>query len=107
MEVLNDDAGRYRNGGIGVFGDDVENMFYDNQTVYYEAIAASTAAGQSVPFIDFMLKEISKALQQGMKEPTSRNRPFGSGEVTSMSGFIDYYNPSCKGESFSSIFEII
>ena len=42
----------------------VENMVYANQQDYYNAIAASTAEGQSGPFIDFMLNEILKALQK-------------------------------------------
>ncbi len=36
----------------------VENMVYSNQQSYYDAITASTNAGQSGPFIDFMLREI-------------------------------------------------
>ncbi|MDE5552719.1 MAG: Fic family protein, partial [Muribaculaceae bacterium] len=46
----------------------VENMVYANQQEYYNAIAASTAKGQSGPFIDFMLDEILKALQNNLKE---------------------------------------
>ncbi len=38
----------------------VENMVYSNQQAYYDAIAASTAAGQCGPFIDFMLGEIAR-----------------------------------------------
>jgi len=41
----------------------VENMVYANQQAYYDAITASTNAGQSGPFIDFMLKEIYKTLK--------------------------------------------
>ena len=41
----------------------VENMVYSNQQQYYEAITASTNAGQSGPFIDFMLNEIYKTLK--------------------------------------------
>ena len=41
----------------------VENMVYANQQAYYDAITASTNAGQSGPFIDFMLKEIFKTLK--------------------------------------------
>jgi Fic family protein len=51
----------------------VENMVYANQQAYYDAITASTNAGQSGPFIDFMLNEIYKTLKdhQGEKLPTS------------------------------------
>lgn len=41
----------------------VENMVYSNQQQYYDAISASTSAGQSGPFIDFMLGEIYKTLK--------------------------------------------
>lgn len=41
----------------------VENLVYANQQAYYEAIAASTQAGQSGPFIDFMLREILLTLK--------------------------------------------
>ena len=149
MEALADDAGRYRSGGVGVFGDGglvhlapppqrvpelmgnlfswlkqskdhllirscvfhyefefihpfsdgngrtgrlwqslilgrlnpifehlpVENMVYANQQEYYDAISASTADGQSGPFIDFMLKEIIKALQKNIKAETPGKVP--------------------------------
>ena len=41
----------------------VENMVYSNQQSYYDAITASTNAGQSGPFIDFMLREIYNTLK--------------------------------------------
>ncbi|MBR1801149.1 MAG: Fic family protein [Bacteroidaceae bacterium] len=49
----------------------VENMVYSNQQQYYDAITASTNAGQSGPFIDFMLNEIYKTLKahQGEELP--------------------------------------
>lgn len=47
----------------------VENMVYVNQQAYYDAITASTNAGQSGPFIDFMLKEIFKTLKAHQREP--------------------------------------
>ena len=51
----------------------VENMVYSNQQQYYDAISASTNAGQSGPFIDFMLNEIYKTLKshQGEELPLS------------------------------------
>ncbi len=39
-------------------------MVFSNQQQYYDAIAASTAAGQSGPFIDFMLTEIRDTLEK-------------------------------------------
>ena len=47
----------------------VENMVYANQQAYYNAIAASSNAGQSGPFIDFMLKEIFNTLKAHQGEP--------------------------------------
>ena len=39
-------------------------MVFSNQQRYYDAIAASNAAGQSGPFIDFMLTEIRDTLEK-------------------------------------------
>lgn len=49
----------------------VENMIYANQNEYYEAISNSTKAGNSGHFIDFMLRQILRALRQhdGEKVP--------------------------------------
>ena len=47
----------------------VENMVYANQQAYYDAITASTNAGESGPFIDFMLQEIHKTLKAHQGEP--------------------------------------
>ena len=41
----------------------IENMVYQNQHAYYNAIAESTSIANSGPFIDFMLEEILKALK--------------------------------------------
>lgn len=41
----------------------VENMVYANQQSYYNAITESTNAGESGPFIDFMLEEIYNTLK--------------------------------------------
>lgn len=46
----------------------VENMVYSNQQAYYDAITASTAAGESTPFIEFMLGEILATLARGESE---------------------------------------
>jgi Fic family protein len=55
----------------------VENMVYANQQAYYDAITASTNAGQSGPFIDFMLNEIFKTLKshQGEELPSDNATP--------------------------------
>ena len=44
-------------------------MVYANQQQYYDAITASTNAGQSGPFIDYMLNEIYKTLKEHQGEP--------------------------------------
>ncbi|MBR1548396.1 MAG: Fic family protein [Prevotella sp.] len=51
----------------------VENMVYSNQQQYYDAITASTNAGQSGPFIDFMLKEIYKTLKSHQGEELAKS----------------------------------
>ena len=47
----------------------VENMVYSNQQQYYNAISASSKAGESGPFIDFMLGEIYQTLKSHQGEP--------------------------------------
>lgn len=42
----------------------VENMVYANQQKYYDAIAAATKAGESNPFIEFMLQNILETLKK-------------------------------------------
>lgn len=46
----------------------VENMVFSNQQKYYDAITASSDAGQSGPFIEFMLGEIYKTLKEHQGE---------------------------------------
>ena len=46
----------------------VENMVYSNKQKYYDAIAVSTANGESGPFISFMLGEILKTLRDHQGE---------------------------------------
>ena len=46
----------------------VENMVFANQEEYYEAISRSTKAGNSAPFIDFMLQEICNALKHHQED---------------------------------------
>lgn len=53
----------------------IENMVYANQQEYYRAISASTAEGQSGPFIDFMLNEILKALQNNIIQEVPNKVP--------------------------------
>lgn len=48
----------------------VENMVFSNQQTYYDAITASTAAGESTPFIEFMLGEILATLTRGEVDKT-------------------------------------
>ena len=44
----------------------VENMVFANQQKYYDAITESTNLNDSYPFIDFMLNEILKTLQNNI-----------------------------------------
>ena len=53
----------------------VENMVYSNQQQYYDAITASSNAGQSGPFIDFMLNEIYKTLKSHQGAPLQEKVP--------------------------------
>lgn len=46
----------------------VENIVYANQQAYYDAINASTEAGDCGAFIDFMLQEISEALAKAAQK---------------------------------------
>ncbi len=54
----------------------VENMVYANQQAYYDAITASSSAGESTPFIEFMLGEILAALKRGESDSISFSREF-------------------------------
>ncbi len=51
-------------------------MVFSNQQAYYDAISASTSAGESTPFIEFMLGEILDTLtshQGNEKKPIDEN----------------------------------
>ena len=54
----------------------VENIVYGNQQQYYDAIAESTARGESTPFITFMLGEILTTLRehQGEEKPVLQDK---------------------------------
>lgn len=54
----------------------IENMVYENQRAYYQAINESTERGDSGAFIDFMLQEIFSALEK-RTEPSSSARNVG------------------------------
>ena len=51
----------------------VENMVYANQQDYYNAISAATVAGESSPFITFMLTEILKTLKKHQGDSISKD----------------------------------
>lgn len=51
------------------------NISADAINRIYNAIAASTAKGQSGPFINFMLNEILKTLQKSIKEEVPNKLP--------------------------------
>ncbi len=50
-------------------------MVFANQEAYYDAVAASTAAANSGPFIDFMLEEIRDTLLQHTTEKVPNKVP--------------------------------
>ena len=50
-------------------------MVYSNQQQYYDAITASSKAGQSGPFIDFMLNEIFATLKSHQGDPLQEKVP--------------------------------
>lgn len=54
----------------------VENMVFSNQQAYYDTITASTAAGESTPFIEFMLGEILATLARGEADKAEREVEF-------------------------------
>lgn len=63
IKLEQDDALRLRKANRPIFEHlPVENMVYTNQEAYYDAISASSARGDSGPFIDFMLKGILSTL---------------------------------------------
>ncbi len=75
----------------------VENMVFANQEQYYEAIAQSTKAGNSIHFIDFMLQEIYNALKRHQGEPA----------ITSDVGIRVGINVGIKSEQFDKILSLI
>ena len=55
-----------------VFADlPVENTLCQNTDAYYNAIAAATEAGESTPFIEFMLATLDETLSQGVSHGCS------------------------------------
>lgn len=63
IKLEQDDALRLRKANRPIFEHlPVENLVYTNQEAYYDAISASSARGDSGPFIDFMLEEILNTL---------------------------------------------
>lgn len=61
----------------------VENMVYSNQQAYYDAITSSTSAGESTPFIEFMLGEILATLSRG--------------EADAITGIVEYVPIKVQG----------
>ncbi len=52
----------------------IESMIRDNQSKYYEALEDSGSAGESTPFIEFMLEIILKSLQEYIKESSKSDQ---------------------------------
>ena len=53
----------------------IENMVFANQQKYYDAITESTNLNDSYPFIDFMLNEILKTLQNNIDNKSENKIP--------------------------------
>lgn len=75
----------------------VENMVFANQEEYYEVISQSTKAGNSAPFIDFMLQEIGNALKSHQEEMITANNVGINVEI----------NVGIKSEQFDKILSLI
>lgn len=72
MQALVDDAGHYRRGGVGVFGE--KGLVHlappaERVPMLMSDLFNCTNAGESGPFIDFMLQEIHKTLKAHQGEP--------------------------------------
>jgi Fic family protein len=52
----------------------IESMIRDNQSKYYEALEDAGSAGESTPFIEFMLEIILKSLQEYIKESSKSDQ---------------------------------
>ena len=52
----------------------IESMIRDNQSKYYEALEDSGSAGESTPFIEFMLDIILKSLKEYVKESSKSDQ---------------------------------
>lgn len=50
--------------------------YYSNQQAYYDAITAATAAGESTPFIEFMLGEILDTLKRNQADDVTNQIEF-------------------------------
>ena len=79
----------------------VETMVHDNQRQYYAAINECSAVANAGPFIDFMLKEILRALKQHREEEV--------GAVNGAAKRILQYvskSPGCRANMTASALEL-
>lgn len=83
----------------------VETMVHDNQRKYYEAINKSSALTDSGPFIDFMLGEILRALQQHRGGRSGAVTGAVTGAVNQVSDYISRM-PGCRANAIASALEI-
>ena len=54
-----------------------ESLIREHQTSYYEALAASDSAGQSAPFVTFMLGILDKALEAMLRQGAPQLDTYG------------------------------
>ncbi|HNW83001.1 MAG TPA: Fic family protein [bacterium] len=76
----------------------VENMVFQNQQKYYQAIRKSTSAADSGIFIDFMLEEILKTLKERKGEPLKKVGGVIGGVNGGVNPVLEFIqnNPMCR-----------
>lgn len=52
----------------------IESIVKENQQEYYAALEAATVAGESTPFVEFMLENILQSLKQFLKQEVKSNQ---------------------------------
>ena len=83
----------------------VETMVHDNQQQYYQAINASTNAGNSGIFIDFMLHELLQALQLHQGAPLGG---VNGGVIDGVNAVWEYirYHPGSRANAIADALNI-
>ena len=80
-------------------------MVLDNQRQYYAAINECSAVANAGPFIDFMLKEILRALKQHRGEEVGAVNGAVNGAVKRVLQYISE-SPGCRANMIASAVEL-